>query len=146
MAKKILFFVLYIILILSLWNLFEWIWLSFITRSTYRFDGVTCLVIPLVSGIGVYAVLFLMEQIQKNRAKKKAAVSETAGTDKAETDIPEVSDSDTAHSSPKDSGTETADSSAEVSGTDAADSSPEDSGTDTSDSSSPEEQETKKED
>lgn len=72
MARKILLFVLYIILVVCFWNLFEWFYLTVITHRPYRFDMITCIVIPLATGVVVYAVISLIEFFKKKRSGKSA--------------------------------------------------------------------------
>ncbi len=65
MAKKILWFVFYMVLCVGLYNLFDFLWKTFITKSGYQFIFASNLFIPLTTGIVVWLVMFVFQNKKK---------------------------------------------------------------------------------
>ncbi len=64
-AKKVLYGVLFAAVFVGLWNLFEYIYCVFITKSGYVFKA-TDIIFPLVIGIAIYLVLFVFINKKKS--------------------------------------------------------------------------------
>ncbi len=64
MKNKYLEFGLFIVLVVAFWNLFDWLYSSFITRSADHFTWGSDLRIPLVGG----AVMGYLTVLRKNKA------------------------------------------------------------------------------
>lgn len=71
MKKRIITAVVGIVLMLGFWNLLEFLYLTFITRSGFSFDFGTNILIPLVIGIVIFCVLIPMydKDMDKSRVK-----------------------------------------------------------------------------
>lgn len=68
MLKKILYGVVFVLLFIGVWNLFEFLYSSFITRSGFEFHTGSNIFLPMAIGIAVYVVVFVFGVV---KSKKK---------------------------------------------------------------------------
>ena len=61
LAKTVLYGVLFVALVIGFWNLFDFLFSAFITKSGYVF-GTSDLLYPALLGIGMYILLFLIKK------------------------------------------------------------------------------------
>ena len=71
LKKRIITAVIGIVVMLGFWILLEYLYTTFITRTGFKFDIGTSLVIPLVIGIVIFCVLIPMydKDMEKSRVK-----------------------------------------------------------------------------
>ena len=65
MAKKILYGIVFVALVIGFWNLFEFLYDLIFTHTAYQFSAGTDLMIPLCVGVTVYLVMFAVGTLKK---------------------------------------------------------------------------------
>lgn len=70
LAKTVLYGVLFVALVIGFWNLFDFLFSAFITKSGYVF-GTSDLLYPALLGIGMYILLFLIKKEKLGKRKGK---------------------------------------------------------------------------
>lgn len=64
-VKKILLGLVFAVLFIGVWNLFDFIYVTVITRGEYQFTVIRHLVYPLALSVVLYIVLFLIGSKKK---------------------------------------------------------------------------------
>lgn len=76
MKKTVVLFLMYVIIVICFTNLIELAYCNFINHTSYKFELVTCLIIPLSVALVTGFILFFSDS-RKNKkiSKEKIAVS-----------------------------------------------------------------------
>ena len=90
--KKILYGVLFTVLFTGLWNLFEYLFTTFISRSSYVWKVSQDLIYPIVIGFMVYLLLFIVSQKRKSKTAAQDKTTEETDDKKAGPDASEDND------------------------------------------------------
>lgn len=70
MARKIVLGVLFVILVVCFWNLFEFFYDAVIAHIPYRFEFGTSIAVPMAVGMIVYLVIFITDIFKKKKRQK----------------------------------------------------------------------------
>ena len=62
MKNKYVLFGLFLVLVLAFWNLLDYLYLTLITHSEYKFGIISDLLIPLVVAVVMGVILFLRKK------------------------------------------------------------------------------------